>query len=153
MKDFKAFVTILLFVGIIFLRSSLEKISQGQFVNSLGKILTGVAQKNPYPFYKNFLYSVAIPNSQLFGQLTMWGEFLSGVAITLGSLHLLFSIRKHHLAYLILVAGLIGGLFLNINFYLGFGYTSPSSDSLNLLMIFIELVGIITLFSGRKQQN
>jgi len=142
----KAFTATLLFIGLVFLRSGFEKISEGQFVNSLGKILTGIALKNPYPWYKDFLYNVAIPNSKSFATLTMYGEFLAGLSITVSCLYLLFSKTKNQVAIYVLILGLIGGLFLNLNFWLGFGYTSPATDSLNLLMFFIELIGTITLF-------
>lgn len=153
MKDLKPLLFILLLLGLIFLRSSLEKIKGGTFVDSLGKVLTGVAKKNPYPWFKSFLESVAIPNSQVFGRLTMWGELLSGAAITFGSLYLLFSNKKHTAGYFVLIAGLVGGMFLNLNFWLGFGYTSAATDSLNLLMIVIEFVGVITLLPRRQQHN
>lgn len=153
MKDLKPFIVILSLVGLVFLRSSLEKIEGGTFVDSLGKVLTGVAKKNPYPWFKSFLESVAIPNSQVFGRLTMWGELLSGIAITFGSLYLIFFNKNQTAGYLVLISGLVGGMFLNLNFYLGFGYTSPATDSLNLLMFFIELIGVVTLLSRRQQHN
>lgn len=154
MKNYyKAFFTIYFLIGLVWLRSSLEKIIGGQFINSLGKILSGVAQKNPYPWYKDFLQSVAIPNSQTLAMLTMYGEFLTSISIIFGSIHLLFSKTKNETTYYLLILGLIGGMFLNLNFWLGFGYTSPSTDSLNLLMFFIELIGVISLLSSRQQHN
>lgn len=142
---FKGFLVIFLLIGLVWLRSSLEKISSGHFVNSLGAILLKAADRNPYSWYKSFLTSIAIPNSQVFGLLTMWGEFLTATAITFGSLYLLFSKIKHKVSYILLLSGLIGGMFLNVTFWLGFGYTSPSTDSLNLLMFFIELNGTVVI--------
>jgi len=91
------------------------------------------------------LASVAIPNSQLFGMLVLWGEALSAVAITIGSIILLLNPHPNKLVVLGLIAGLVGGLLLNIVFWLGFGSTSPSTDSVNLLMAAIEVIGIIFL--------
>ncbi len=147
---FKGFLAALLFIGLIWARSGLGKIIEGKFVDSLGTVLTKTAKGNPYPWYKNFLETVAIPNSQLFAQLTMWGEFLTALSVTLGSIYLLFSKRKQKLGYLVLIAGLVGGMFLNLSFWLGFGYTSPSSDSLNLLMFFIELTGVVVFLKALK---
>ena len=140
----KGFFGIYLIIGLVWLRSSFEKISSGQFASSLGGILLKVADKNPYPWYKSFLLHTAIPNAQLFGLLTMWGEFLTAVSIILGS-YLALSKSKLKVAPFILLAGLIGGMFLNLTFWLGFGYTSPSADSLNILMFLIELIGVTVL--------
>lgn len=133
---------ILLSVGLLWLKSSYGKFSSGTFVSSLAGTLTKVADKNPYPWFKQFLTTVAIPNSQIFGLLTLWGEFLIAVAITVGVLLLLLKPKTNKLANLMLVAGLLGGVFLNVVFWLGFGYTSPSTDSINLLMGVVQIIGI-----------
>lgn len=146
----KTFYIIYLLIGLTWIRSSTDKIFGGKFVDLLGGLLTKIADKNPYPWYKAFLQNVAIPNSQIFAQLTMWGEFLTAFSITLGSFYLLYSRSEQRLGLLILLAGLIGGLFLNATFWLGFGYANVATDSLNLLMFAIELVGIITLISILK---
>lgn len=146
----KPLLVIILSVGLILLRSSFDKFAGGTFVNSLGAILTKSAEKNPYPFFKDILTLVAIPNSQVFGLLVLWGEFLSGVVITLGAIILLLKPQVNRLVKQMLVAGLAGGLFLNVNFWLGFGYTSPSADNLNLLMIVLEAVGLVVLTKGNK---
>lgn len=136
---------ILLSLGLLWARSSYGKLTGGTFVSSLGQTLSKVTDKNPYPFFKQFLTDVAIPNSQLFGQLVLWGELLSAIAITAGSLVLLFNPNAGKLVILGLVAGLVGGLLLNVVFWFGFGYTSPSTDSINLLMAAIEIIGIVVL--------
>lgn len=139
----KPLLLILLTIGLLWLKSSLGKFASGNFVSNLGTSLTKAADKNPYPFFKEFLTSVAIPNSQIFGFLVSWGEFLSAVAITLGAGMLLVNPKANKPASLILILGLFGGAFLNIIFWFGFGYTSPSTDSLNLLMATVEVIGII----------
>ena len=149
----KAFICTLLLIGLVWLKSSLEKLTGGQFINSLGKILTTTAQKNPHPWFKAFLLNMAIPNSQVFAALTMYGEFLTALSITFSCLYIIFSKSKKQIAYYLLIVGLVGGMFLNLNFWLGFGYTSPSTDTLNMLMFLVELIGAATLFSSRKQHN
>lgn len=143
----KGFYFINLILGSMWLRSSLGKITGGKFADSLGQTLTKITPTNPYPFFKSFLQNVAIPNASLFGQLTMWGEFLTALAITLGSAYLLFSRFDQRLGAVILILGLLGGMFLNAIFWFGFGYTNVSTDGLNLLMFFVELVGAVVLFS------
>lgn len=137
----KSFLLILLTVGLLWLKSSLGKFTGGTFVSSLGATLTKTADKNPYPWFKDFLTSVAIPNSAIFGFMVLWGEFFTAVSIISGSAMLLLNPKASRFATLILIAGLVVGLFLNINFWLGFGYSNPSTDSLNLLMAVIELIG------------
>lgn len=136
---------VLLSLGLLWSKSSYGKFSSGTFVSNLGQTLTKAAANNPYPWFKQFLTDVAIPNSQLFGQLVLWGELLSAIAITGGSLILLFNPNVDKLVILGLLAGLTGALLLNVVFWFGFGYTSPSTDSVNLLMAAIEVIGIVVL--------
>lgn len=141
----KPLLAILLSIGALWLRSSYGKLTSGTFVSNLGQTLSKVTDKNPYPWFKQFLTNVAIPNSQIFGSLVLWGEFLSAVAISLGAVILLVNPKAGSLISLMLVLGLVGGLLLNVVFWLGFGYTSPSTESINLLMAVIEIIGIFVL--------
>lgn len=134
---------ILIAFGLEFLRSSYGKIAGGKFVGGLGSTLKIFANKNPNEWYKNFLNSWAIPNSSMLGNLIMWGELLSGIAMIVGSIYLLLNKGKGRFAQFILMLGLIGGAFLNLNFYFAAGWTSPSTEGLNLLMLVIEVIGII----------
>ncbi|OGE64314.1 hypothetical protein A3I48_02860 [Candidatus Daviesbacteria bacterium RIFCSPLOWO2_02_FULL_36_7] len=135
---------ILVSIGLLWLRSSLSKFIGGNFAAALGETLNKTIDKNPYPLFKQFLISLVIPNSHLFGSLVMWGELLNGIAITAGVVLLLKQYQVKW-ARLVLIGGLAGGIFLNINFWLGLGSASPASDSLNLLMIVIQMIGIVSL--------
>lgn len=150
MKTAKPLLVILLVIGLLWLKSSYGKITGGTFVTSLGATLTKVADKNPNLWFKQFLISTAIPNSQLFGLLVLWGELLCGIAITLGSILLLFQSKPNRMVGLMLGAGLVAGFLLNINFWLGFGYSNPSTDSLNLLMAAIEVIGLVSLLTSKQ---
>lgn len=141
----KPLLWIILSLGLMWSKSSYGKVTGGTFVSGLGQTLSKVVDKNPYPFFKQFLTDVAIPNSVLFGNLTMWGEVLVAISLTLGAILLLFNPGVNKLVYLAVIGGLAGGLLLNIVFWFGFGWTSPSTDSVNLLMAAIEIVGIIFL--------
>lgn len=149
----KPLLLILLSIGLLWLRSSYGKLTGGTFVQALGETLSKVAPKNPYPWFKDFLTSVAVPNSQVLGSLVLWGELLSAVAITVGASMLLIKPKASKLVSLVLVLGLAGGVFLNIIFWLGFGYTSPSTDSLNLLMAIVQIIGIIALVPYLSQKG
>lgn len=141
----KPLLWVLLSLGLLWSRSSYGKLTGGTFVSSLGQTLSKVTDKNPYPFFKQFLTDVAIPNSVLFGNLTLWGEVLVAISITVGAILLLFNPSVNKLVYLAVIGGLVGGLLLNVVFWFGFGYTSPSTDSVNLLMAAIEVIGIVVL--------
>lgn len=138
----KLLLIILLVVGLLWARSSYGKITAGTFISSLGTTLSKSVDKNPYPWFKEFLNTVVIPNSQIFGFLTFWGEFLTAISISVGALVLLLSSKSHKAGSLILALGLLGGAFLSIIFWLGLGFTSPSTDGLNLLMAVVEVIGL-----------
>ncbi|MBI4037034.1 hypothetical protein HY385_01280 [Candidatus Daviesbacteria bacterium] len=136
---------IILASGLIWLRSSVSKFSSGNFVENLGGTLTKFASKNPYPFYKNFLENVAVLNSQIFGLLTLWGEFLIAISLVGGAIILLINPGKLKTVKVPLMVGLLGGAFLNLIFWLASGWTSPSTDSLNLLMLVVQVIAFIAL--------
>lgn len=146
----KPLLLVILSLGFLWARSSYAKFTSGTFVSGLGETLTKASVKNPYPWFKQFLTEVAIPNSQLFGLLVLWGELLSALSIIFGVILLIVN-HTNKLAGLVLIAGLTGGLFLNIIFTLGFGHTSPSTDSLNLLMAAVEIIGIYFLMKQYVQ--
>lgn len=138
---FNGFLMVMLVLGLVWARSSYAKITGGTFAASLGVVLEKTAPNNPYPFYKSFLYTLAIPNAEVFGYLTMIGEFLVAVSM-LVSIYLLFKNSRSKLANRLMIAGLWGGAFLNLNFWFAFSATSVSVDNLNLLMLALELCGV-----------
>lgn len=131
-------------------KTSYAKFVSGNFVSELGNVLSKVQPQNPYPFFKQFLIDVATPNSQIFGTLVLYGEFVVAISLILTSCWLILKPKVNRLAILVLIASLLGGLFLNINFWLGFGWTNPSVDSLNLLMGSIEAIGIFFLVKQKR---
>lgn len=138
----KELLLIILVNGLIWARSSLGKLSEGKFVDSLAATLTRFAEKNPYPLVKDFLNTIAIPNSKVIGNLTMWGEVVVGLTLTL-PVALLFSKKPPSWVKPLVIVGLIGGMWLNLVFWFAAGYSSPSTDSLNLLMFLTQLIGLI----------
>ena len=143
MKNSSKFLYLIFIVlGFVFLRSAYGKVMGGVFVSGLGETLTKMASKNPFAWYKSFLETVAIPNATTFGQLTMWGEVFAGLAIFCSAVYLLLK-QNNKIVHILLLLGLVVGAFLNGVFWLAAGYTSPSTDGLNLVMFFVELVGIV----------
>ena len=128
--------------GLIWSRSSFGKLASGNFPENLGSTLTKFASKNPYPWIKDFLENIAIPNSYIFGLLTQWGELLTALSIIIASIYLIKRSQKNRFVLVLLMLGLLGGMFLNAVFWLASSWTSPSADGLNLLMFIIQGIGL-----------
>lgn len=144
-SDFIVFFNLAV-VGFIFARSSIGKITGGEFISGLGGTLQKFASENPYLWFKGFLEVVAIPNSQVFGILTMWGEFFAGFGVLVSLVCLYFLGSKNKLFVYLLGTGLLVGAFLSATFYFAAGWMSPSTDGLNLLMCLIQLAGLAYVF-------
>ena len=138
------FLLFILAIGLIWAKSSYGKLIGGVFVEGLGKTLTMFASKNPYPWYKDFLTQIALPNSKTFGLLTMYGELFTALSLTISSI-LLIVTSGNKLVKTVLLLGLLGGMFLNGIFWLASAWTSPSTDSLNLLMLVLEAIAAVTV--------
>lgn len=150
MKNTKYIYLIFAVIGYIFLKSGFEKIIGGKFVGGLGAILTKFAKDNPYPPVKAFLENIAIPNSTVFGLLTQWGEFLTGINLLVLSLWMVLSPKSGSRYSKLMVLGFGTGLFLNTTFWLSAGYTSPSTDSLNLVMGAVNLIGLLFILKDKN---
>lgn len=133
-------ILITLLTGLIWLRSSWDKISGGKFIDSLAPTLTKFSSNNPYPWYKETLLSFAIPNAKSIAPLIMWGEFLVALSLTLVSLALLFNLGNKKILGMVGVVGCLGGMMLNGLFWLAAAWTSPSTDSINLFMLGIQTI-------------
>ncbi|MCL5411746.1 MAG: hypothetical protein M1150_03330 [Patescibacteria group bacterium] len=147
--NFDWLVLIQMVIGYEWLQSGWEKIHSGTFASTIGKTLAAfTAAKNPNGWYVDFLKSSAIPNKELFANLTMYGELLVGIALLGGGLLLLFtSLGGYARAYFwVLLAALVGGALMNLNFYFAAGWTSPSTSSVNVIMFLIELILIGFVF-------
>lgn len=148
----KLLLLTLLSVDFIWLRSSFGKLTGGKFVDSLAATLGKFASQNPYPWYKNFLQSFAIPNSKLLGNLILLGELFTAASLLIGILYLLLMGRKNRVIYTLLWLGFLTGMLLNVNFWLASAWTGASTDSLNLLMLLLELLGIKYLLIASKKE-
>ncbi|KKU90517.1 MAG: hypothetical protein UY21_C0022G0018 [Microgenomates group bacterium GW2011_GWA1_48_10] len=149
----KYLLMVLVLVGFLWLRSSWGKIAGGTFVSGLAKTLTNFASKNPYPWFKDFLETVAIPNSQTFGLLVLVGEMTAAMLIFVMSLYLLAGQKTSKLGAFLLPAGLLIAAALNLTFWLASGWMSASGDSLNLLMLGVETVGLVWATKGLLQNR
>ena len=124
-------------VGLYFVKSLLTKMTlvmlggvlpipavSARWLEVMPKIVTRQASENPIAFYKHFLEGTVLPNSNLFAQLTAWGETMVGIGLTLG--------------LLTGVASLIG-LILVINYGLATQWMSPGQQGFHLVLFFLMM--------------
>ncbi len=99
------------------------------YFGGLSKVFAAVwAKTNPYPFMVDFLTSTAAPNVSFWVTATAILEVLVGISLILGLLTRL---------------GALGGIVMNVVFYLAAGHTSPSTAGINLIMAGAELAMIV----------
>lgn len=140
----------ILALGLVWLKSIVGKLAGGEFVMNLPATLAKFASKNPYPFFEDFLRSVAIPNAYLFAILTLFGELFAAVSLVGVAGFLIFGGKKKEILMMVLSMGLLTGAFLNLIFFLGSGWMSPSTESLNLLMMGLELAALVWVIKANK---
>lgn len=145
----KPFLFVIFIVGLIWIRSGYGKLTGG-FVGTLDKALMKFASENPYPFVKDFLNSIAIPNHILFSYLTQFGEIFAGLTLSFCSVVLIANLKANRSLLLLLFLGVLVGAFLNLTFWLSAGWMSPSTDGLNLLMFAIEAIALFVVFKKIK---
>ena len=124
-------------VGLYFVKSLVTKMSvvmlggvlpipavSARWLEVMPKIVTKQASENPIASYKHFLEATVLPNSNMFAQLTAWGETVVGIGLTLG--------------LLTGVASVIG-LLLVINYGLATQWMSPGQQGFHLVLVFLML--------------
>ncbi|MBP6944652.1 hypothetical protein KBB85_01370 [Patescibacteria group bacterium] len=124
------------------LSSGWEKVRGGQFVPNIGKSLARFENGNPHEWYVRSVLGVAKSHPTVFSMLVQWGELLAGVGLLAALVLYAFSKQQSskNLARFIAVAALLGGAFMNLNFYFAAGWTSPSTGGLNALMFWVQVV-------------
>jgi uncharacterized membrane protein YphA (DoxX/SURF4 family) len=129
-------------VGLYFVKSLVTKMSfvmlggifpvpavSERWLSVMPKIVAKQASENPLTFYKQFLEGTVLPHSNLFAQLTAWGETVTGLGLTLG--------------LLTGVASLVG-LVLVINYGLATQWMSPGQQGFHLVLFFLMLAFFFT---------
>lgn len=128
-----AIFAIQLWLGFIWIKSSLAKLASDTFVQTLGATLIKFSSQNPFLWYKQFLELVAIPNAKLLGQLTQWGELIAGLLLTLTAV-LIWRFGLSRRVCLMALIGALIGFFLNLQFGLASFWMSAASETVNLVM-------------------
>jgi uncharacterized membrane protein YphA (DoxX/SURF4 family) len=129
-------------VGLYFVKSLVTKMSvvmlggllpipavSERWLTVMPKIVAKQASENPLSFYKHFLEGIVLPNSNLFAQMTAWGETVVGIGLTLG--------------LLTGIASLVG-LVLVINYGLATQWMSPGQQGFHLVLFFLMLAFFFT---------
>lgn len=130
----------------------IEKFRAGTFVLGMTKTLTRFESGNPHKWYVDSWLLFAKNNPELFGQLVQWGELLMGIGLVVGVLFCVFGktpIFKRW-ARILSLASLIGGGFMNVNFYFAAGWTSASTGGLNVLLFWIEMTLLLFWFVSSR---
>lgn len=133
-------------VGLYFVKSLVTKMSvvmlggilpvpmvSGRWLEVMPKIVTRQASENPILFYKQFLETTVLPNSNMFAQMTAWGETAVGIGLTLGLLTGVASIV---------------GLILVVNYGLATQWMSPGQQGFHLVLFFL-MVAFFFARAGR----
>lgn len=123
----------------------LGKMYGGQFVSTIEKTLGRFENGNPYAWYVNSVLRIAKNSPEAFGQLVQWGELLAGIGVVVAILVYGLSTQSQwkNMARYAAIVSLLGGAFMNGNFYYAAGWTSPSTGGLNIVMFWIQVVLIL----------
>ena len=113
------------FIGAVWIFGGLEKVLSAEFFANFPKTIAYFASKNPNGFFVDFLNNIVAPNSAVFSHLVAYGELLVGLGLLFG---LLTNISA------------AVGIFLNVIFYLGAGWTGISTAMLNVQMIVLQVI-------------
>lgn len=122
------------------LLSGWGKFTKPDFMAGIGKTLSTFAGKTTVGWYGGFLDNVVVPNASLFGNLVRCGEILVSLTLIIGGILAVRSDKLHPLASWALVIALYGAAFMNLNFYLAAGWSSPSTAGVNMVMGLAQLI-------------
>lgn len=122
-----------------------EKIQGGEFVPAIGKTLLRFENGNPHEWYVGSVLRIVKKYPTSFGALVQWGELLVGIGLGVSLVLYAFGIWpwSKTIAGLMAVLALLGGVFMNLNFYFAAGWTGVSTGGLNALMFWVEVVLLI----------
>ena len=109
-------------ISYIWLTAGISKLLNPSFISHFPSTIEQFAKDTHFTCYSSFLKEQVLPNAQIFAQLTIWGEILTGVAFLLG--------------FPLFIAAIIG-IFMNVNYFLV--ATTVPSQFVNILLIFSQL--------------
>ncbi|MCK4443413.1 MAG: DoxX family protein [Thermoplasmata archaeon] len=116
-------------VGVLWLHSAWEKLTDPGYIEGFGGTMFFFGMENPNPWYVDFLNGFVVPNAAAFAWAIVIAEVLVG-------LFLVFGIFTN--------VGAIGGILMNVNFFFAASHLSPSTWSINLLLIGLQVVFLLS---------
>lgn len=150
-----AILCIQLVLAYEWLHGAWEKLHGGVFVGGIVKALSRFEVGNPHTWYVRSFLSIAKNYPELFGQLVQWGELLVGIGLVVVVVVYAHSSRvqvvRRAISVLAILA-LLGGAWMNANFYFAAGWTSPSTSGLNVLMFWVQLI-LVLFWIGACSKN
>lgn len=122
------------------------KIYGGTFVGSIHTSFIRFENGNPHNWYIDSVLKSAKEYPALFANLVQWGEILTGLGLLFALTLYWFSKKSinKNIARCIAISALTGGVFMNLNFYFAAGWTSPSTNGLNILMLWMQTVLLVS---------
>ncbi|HKW40737.1 MAG TPA: TQO small subunit DoxD [Gemmatimonadales bacterium] len=105
-----------------------------RWLHVMPTLVAKYAEGNPLGFFKAFLLNTVVPNSQLYAQLTAFGEAAVGLGLITGCLT-------------VLASGL--GVFLVLNYGLAVFWQSPAQQGFHYVLA-VSLVVILATRAGRR---
>lgn len=132
----------------------IEKMTQGRFVSEIEKTLGRFESGNPHGWYVRSILRIAKNAPEIFGQLVQWGELFVGIGLIAAILWYGFGRDRQQSPWtrFIAIPALLGGMFMNINFYYAAGWTNPSTGGLNMLMFWAQLILILFWIHSRDEK-
>jgi uncharacterized membrane protein YphA (DoxX/SURF4 family) len=134
-------------IGIWFAKSLVTKLSitllwgflpvptaSPRWIHVLPILLGKYAEGNPIAFFKTFLLNTVIPHSELFAQLTAFGEAAVGLGLVLGCLTTLASAI---------------GLILVLNYFLAVQWQGAAQQGFHYVLA-VSLIVILATRAGRR---
>lgn len=116
-------------VGLQWLHAGVEKLIDAGYVSGFGGTMYFFGLENPNLWYVDFLNAYVIPNAEAFAWAIMIGEILVGISFMLGSFT---------------KVGAVAGILMNVNFFVAAGHLSPSTWTINLLLIGFQVVFLLS---------
>ena len=132
------------------LKSGIGKFTKPGFMNSIEQTMTVFATKTPHQWYSEFLRANVIPNANYFGNVVRWTEVLVGITLLAAGIALVRQGKLSFLLHKVLLVALLGGALLNLNFYFAAGWSSPSTEGINIVMGLVQLVLVAYYAVGYK---
>jgi uncharacterized membrane protein YphA (DoxX/SURF4 family) len=129
-------------IGYEWLHSGWDKITNESYVAGMPKTLAFFASKNPVSWYKDFLTGAPTSHPTLFAYLVSYGELFAGIALLATAVVALIGLGGlvGRIAPMVGFAGLAVGIFLSFNFFFAAGWSSPSTESVNWVMMMVQAV-------------